>query len=171
MNRAALLALCLFQVFWGTGCASVWQQILPPGFEPVTRERCEALDMRAIGEADGKNAQRAGDKFDYWKKDCRNVGVNLDRALYDEGYARGLEQYCSCEEGFISGAKEEFEELRGQFQSCGKAMYKEFVRGRDLGKKEVSTIEEKVREATVKKIPPEELRARGVAACSAGGST
>lgn len=165
--RAALLAL----VLGGTGCASVWQQILPPGFAPVTRERCEALDLRAIGETDGKNAQRAGDKYDYWKKDCGTFGVTLDRAAYDEGYAQGLARYCSCEEGYISGMKEEFEELRGQFQSCGKQLYKEFLRGRELGKKAVSTIEEKAREATVKRISPEELRAQGVTACAQGGTT
>lgn len=123
----ALLGLAL------GGCASFWRGVVPG--EPVTAERCRRLDLAAIGYKDGESGQRRGEKFEFWMKDCRGVGVRLDRATYDEGYDRGLEAYCGCEAGFKSGVRGEYLEMKGQYQLCTRARYGVFALGHAAGAK------------------------------------
>lgn len=125
---------CLMAGLFTAGCASTVSKILPIG-EPVTKERCEQIDVKALGFKDAKNGQRPGDKFDFWKKDCAAFGVTLDRALYDQGYQEGMAYYCSCENGFVAGVKEEIAEFKKQFMLCSKADYKHFISGHQMGKK------------------------------------
>jgi hypothetical protein len=122
----------VFLVF--VGCASVVQQWIP-GVEPVTAERCEKLDLKGMGYKDGEIGQRPGDRYDFWMKDCRSVGVRLNRDLYDEGFAEGLKVYCSCEKGFNAGVRDEFTEMQGQYYSCVKKEFAVFLQGHAAGKK------------------------------------
>lgn len=119
------------------GCASTVARILPIG-EPVTAERCQGFDAKTMGVDDGKTGQRQGEKFEFWHKDCAIVGVKLDRSRYDEGYLEGLADYCSCEQGFVAGIKEEFTQLKGQYQMCRKSEYKNFMGGHEKGKLQVT---------------------------------
>ena len=116
------------------GCASTMAKIIPVG-EPVTKERCEKLDMKKIGFDDGEVGHRNGDKFEYWTRDCRPLGVNLSKETYDRGYAEGLQFYCSCEKGFSSGVHNEVIELKGEYLACSKDEYQNFYRGHELGQK------------------------------------
>ena len=116
------------------GCASTMAKIIPIG-EPVTKERCEKLDMHQMGFTDGELGQRIGDKYEFWTKDCRSMGVVLNREVYNKGYDEGLHFYCSCQKGFSSGVHGEVIELKGQYLACTKAEYQEFSRGHELGKK------------------------------------
>lgn len=114
------------------GCASTVAKIIPIG-EPVTTERCQALDMKKMGFDDGKIGQRSGDKFEFWVKDCAAVRVTLNRAAYDEGYSEGLKFYCSCENGFDSGVREEIAEIKTQRVMCAGKQLKEFLAGHEKG--------------------------------------
>ncbi len=104
-----------------------------PGTEAVTVERCQAFDVRKFGFEDGRIGQRAGEKFDFWRKDCAGLGVALDRKVYDEGYAEGLSQYCSCQNGFMAGVKDEFAEFKLQYLMCKSPQYKKFISGHEKG--------------------------------------
>lgn len=116
------------------GCASEVSKFLGFG-APVTKERCEAMDLRKMGYEDGKTGQRAGEKFDFWVKDCRALGAKFDRAEYDQGYAEGMKYYCSCPHGFLAGVRGEYTEIKGQFFNCPRREYWSFERGHAAGKK------------------------------------
>lgn len=115
-----------------TGCASTVAKILPIG-EPVTVERCKALDMKKIGYEDAVAGNRNGDKYEFWLKDCASLGARPDRAIYDAGYSDGLAVYCSCEIGFQAGVKEEYTELKKQYMMCTKKEFTRFQEGHKLG--------------------------------------
>lgn len=123
--------------------------------------------MKAMGEQDGRVGNRPGEKLDFWKRDCGPFGVEFNRPLYDEGYNNGLKTYCSCEEGFMVGVRGQFEELKGQFLACPKAMYKTFIAGRDLGTKEFPNHTEMNRDIELKKYSEEDLKSRAVKGCQA----
>lgn len=128
-RRALALGLTIFAL---AGCASWVAEILPIG-QPVTAERCRALNMSEFGLKDGREGRRQGDRYDFWVQDCKAFGVKLDRSLYDEGFKEGIAEYCSCEKGFTAGVKSEFAELRGQYYICSKSDYGDFLRGHQAG--------------------------------------
>lgn len=107
------------------GCAHEVAQFIGVG-APVSKERCESLDLNKMGFADGELGQKNGDKFSFWEKDCRQVGLKLDRDAYDKGYADGLLVYCGCESGFKSGVHDEVLGFKGQYFMCSKAQFKFF---------------------------------------------
>ncbi|PWU12813.1 MAG: hypothetical protein C5B49_15755 [Bdellovibrio sp.] len=114
------------------GCASTMAKIIPIG-QPVTRERCEQIDLKRMGLQDGREGQRSGDKFEFWVKDCASFGVRFDRSLYDAGYEEGLRFYCSCGNGFLAGVKDELAEARGQYLLCDRNQFTEFLNGHKEG--------------------------------------
>ena len=81
----------ILSIFLLVGCNSIVTKILPPDFKPVTKERCEALNFYELGKADGLTAQRPGEKFDFWNKDCAQVGFKVSREEYDRGYQEGIQ--------------------------------------------------------------------------------
>ena len=96
------------------GCA----YFLPPDLQHVTKDRCEALDMKALGKKDAVEGYSRGSKFEWWSEDCKQKSVALNRDLYDQGYNTGLLEYCSCETAFVAGVKEEILEIRKLYFEC-----------------------------------------------------
>lgn len=148
-----------------TSCHSFVKFFLPDTFDSITAERCQKLDMKALGFENGRLGQRKGDRFEFWDKDCAVRGVQLDRAAYDQGYDEGNLVYCSCEEGYISGAKGEFEELKGQFSGCKKERYAVFMRGRKLGDDEYKHLDSIKRQNELKLLGEDALLAKAKATC------
>lgn len=138
-----------------SGCTSFMSWLT--GLHPVTEERCQKLNMFQIGLTDGETVQRQGEKFFFWDKDCRLVGVKLNRPDYDRGYEQGLKTYCSCERGFEAGVREEYLELKGQYAICRKAEYRVFELGYKAGKG--------------RKIPSTEIPSQAIEACGVGSLT
>jgi hypothetical protein len=134
-----------------SGCTTFMSWLV--GLPPVTEDRCKAFNMFQIGLADGETAQRPGERFDFWDKDCRQVGVHLNRPEYDRGYEQGLRNYCSCERGFEAGAKEEYLELKGQYAICRRAEYKLY----EAGHKAAAGL----------KIPKDEIKTEAAKRCAA----
>lgn len=153
-----------------SSCQSVFLALLPNEFDPVTKERCEKLDMKALGKSDAVVGRRDGDRYDFWKKDCAAFQVTLNRQAYGEGFQEGLQLYCSCEEGYKSGARGEFEELRGQYQACGKVLYQNFLRGRALAKNEWSSIKDSEREQKIKALSEEAFQQQANQSCQASAN-
>lgn len=123
----------LFSFLGLAACASTFKEL---GLgEPVTKERCQQLDVRQIGYRDGEQGQRRGNKYDFWLKDCRSIGATLNRDLYNQGYDEGVKLYCSCEKGFGSGVREQFTEMQGQYYTCTRKEYEIFLKGHEAGKK------------------------------------
>lgn len=137
------------------GCTSFMSWLT--GLHPVTEERCQKLNMFQIGLTDGETVQRQGEKFFFWEKDCRWVGVTLNRVDYDRGYEQGLKTYCSCERGFEAGVKEEYLELKGQYALCRKSEYRVFELGYKAGKG--------------RKISAAEIASQAQEACGVGSLT
>lgn len=129
---AVFRTLFLSILFAQLGCASDVARVLGYG-APLSAERCRSLNLYQIGFYDGENGQRSRDKFDFWFKDCRTVGVVLDAKIYDEGYALGLEKFCSCQSGIRSAMNKEILELKSQYFMCGKEDFAQFSRGFGLG--------------------------------------
>lgn len=142
--------LAAFVIIGSTGCSTQVAWLLK--MQPVTEERCKALSMFQLGLADGELNNPRGDRFFFWDKDCRGVGVRLDRAEYDRGYEQGQRVYCSCENGFLKGATDSTLELQGQYANCTRAQYKDFEAGFQIG-------------TSVKVLKEDEARQRAPAAC------
>jgi|GEM_PF-5494647 len=166
LNRSSiqifLLGCCLLGL---SGCQSIFLALLPNEFDPVTKERCEKLDMKALGKSDALIGHRDGDRYDFWKKDCAAFGVSLDRQVYGEGFQEGLQIYCSCVEGYKSGARGEFEELRGQYQACGKVLYQNFLRGREIARNEWGSVKDSERELKLKALSEEAFQQQASQSC------
>lgn len=129
---ASRLVLVACALVLQIGCASWVSNFLGFG-APVTKERCEAIDIKDYGFKDGSEARRPRERFESWVADCRAFGVRLNPELYDQGYQQGLAQYCSCENGFKAGVKNQFTEIKGQYFMCSRAAYERFIRGHEAG--------------------------------------
>lgn len=110
---------------FAAGCAHEVAQFIGVG-APVSKERCESLDLNKMGFLDGEQGQKNGDKFSFWEKDCRQVGLKLDHEAYDKGYSEGLLVYCGCESGFKSGVHDEVLGFKGQYFMCSKSQFNFF---------------------------------------------
>ena len=157
------LALAAFSLL--SSCHSLVKNFLPDNFDSITAERCQKLDMKALGFENGRLGQRKGDRFEFWVKDCEAQGVVLDRSIYDQGYEEGNRNYCSCENGYISGAKGEFEELKGQFGACSKQLFEVFQSGKALGEKKYGHLKFPARDNELKLLGEEALALEAKAAC------
>ena len=76
----ALLAL--------TGCAT------------LDKEECVLGDWPAIGYADGKRGLDSEKQLQRHTKACSKHNVAPDQTLYDEGYAKGLIEFCTPNSGY-----------------------------------------------------------------------
>lgn len=162
MKRALLVAIAL----GACGCTHFFSKVLPMG-EPVTQERCEALDMKKIGYKDGEEGQAKGAKFEFWQNDCRSLGVSLNRAAYDQGYGEGAIAYCGCEMGFRNAIHGETLGLKAQYFACPKEQYGSYARGFELAEP-LMKDETLVKYETVAKTTyfEEEITRRGKLECA-----
>ena len=127
-------SILIFAALLNTGCSSFMTWLIPDA-KPITKERCEQVNVYEVGLKDGREGQRFGDRFEFWDHDCRPFKVKIDKNKYSEGYKQGLSEYCSCEDGFRSGLKDQVEELKAQFYMCEKESRKIYFWSFKEGKK------------------------------------
>lgn len=132
MKLSVSLIALGFTILLTAGCSSWVAKVLPFG-QPVTKERCEALDVAEFGRKDGAEGRRSGERIEFWVGDCKPLGVKLDRAKYDAGYEEGTQFYCSCERGFEAGVKTEFTEFKGQYYLCSRSEFGAYLKGHAAG--------------------------------------
>jgi len=122
LAMAACLALLL-------GCAT----------PPLTADQCTAADWQKVGVQDGRQGFPAG-KLRNYSEDCAQFNIQPDQALYEQGRALGLAEYCTPQQGFIAGYKG-----HAYYDVCPeeaeKAFYPQYVLGSDLGRVEQRIFE------------------------------
>jgi hypothetical protein len=72
------------------------------GCASLDQKGCETASWSELGYRDGARGYTAGRLADY-HKDCSEHGVAPDDAVYNEGRARGLREYCTPENGLREG--------------------------------------------------------------------
>ncbi|WP_296642352.1 DUF2799 domain-containing protein [Roseinatronobacter sp.] len=109
-----LAAIAAFLVL--TGCAS------------LTQEECLTGDWGGIGQRDGAAGRVADTQFARHVKACADAGITPDRAAWQRGYARGLQNYCTPLSGLNEGV-----EGRRYRNVCPAATESAFLRGFQIG--------------------------------------
>ncbi|MEM1299796.1 MAG: DUF2799 domain-containing protein [Pseudomonadota bacterium] len=91
---------------------------------------CAQTDWQRYGENDGRlgvaTSDRAGDF-----RSCANVGQPVDLTAYQTGRARGLESYCTAENGYRVGY-----EGRSYDRVCPSATEPDFLQGYERGRQD-----------------------------------
>lgn len=91
---------------------------------------CAQTDWQRYGENDGRlglaTSERSGDF-----RSCADVGQPVDLTAYQTGRARGLESYCTAENGYRVAY-----EGRSYAQVCPPAMETDFLHGYERGLKD-----------------------------------
>jgi len=70
----------------------------------LSEEECLAADWYAIGVEDGSRGQDMS-RIGAHRKACAEYGIAPDVALYEQGRARGLENFCTRERGYYEGER------------------------------------------------------------------
>lgn len=98
-----------------------------PSCLTMNKERCENADLKAMGQAEGREGRRPG--FAEFRKNCEYWGVTVDRAEYERGYVAGITAYCTPENGKLVG-------LRGEDyqRQCPMSLEPRFLSGYNEGK-------------------------------------
>jgi len=86
----ALLAGGFIAVLALAGCAS------------LSESQCRSGDWEAIGRADGTRGA-AADQFERHREACARHGVEPQAEAWRQGYAKGLETYCTPAGGYVAG--------------------------------------------------------------------
>lgn len=73
------------------------------GCATVSREECATGDWAAIGARDGARGLDPDAIFARHQTACARVDVTPDRARWQQGYARGLAQFCTPQGGLEAG--------------------------------------------------------------------
>jgi uncharacterized small protein (DUF1192 family) len=74
------------------------------GCSSMSKTECLAVDWRTIGYEDGV-AGYPGNHIAKHRKACAKHGVRSDLALYQEGRAQGLQEYCQPVNGYRLGVR------------------------------------------------------------------
>ncbi|MEL6364140.1 MAG: DUF2799 domain-containing protein, partial [Pseudomonadota bacterium] len=97
---------------------------------PAVKQYCSTADWNAVGYSDGLNGytrDRIGVSRDY----CAKTDFGVDQGLYQSGWERGVQEYCTPSGGFRTGA--ENAEYRGVCSGFGEADFlAEYERGQEL---------------------------------------
>ncbi|MAT52778.1 MAG: hypothetical protein CMK32_16500 [Porticoccaceae bacterium] len=75
-----------------TGCAS------------LDRDECLSADWYSLGREDGSSGASA-ERLDRHREDCAEYGITPDRAAYEEGYERGIDDFCTAASGYEKGRR------------------------------------------------------------------
>lgn len=105
---------------------------------------CSAADWRMIGFEDGTAGKTQASIGEY-RRECAEHGITPDLALYRQGYAEGVENFCSESRGFDYGRR------GGSYQGvCPAELEPDFMAGYSLGRehyvlsREVSSLNSKI---------------------------
>lgn len=95
----------------------------------LNQSDCNSTDWYAKGLWDGKNGTPM-DKFSQYEEDCSRYSIAPDRTDYTEGRQKGLEYYCTREQGFAAG-------ISGHeyMSTCPAPLVPDFRAGYDPGKR------------------------------------
>lgn len=120
MTRAAISALALVLALAGCSTATVAER----------QAACRGADWGSYGENDGLLGVAPGARTDRFN-DCAQLGFPADQAAYDAGRARGLQQYCTLENGYQVGL-----EGRRYRNACPLELEADFLQGYEQGRKD-----------------------------------
>lgn len=104
-----------FNLIW-----AVLLSLLAGGCATLDKSECREADWKIIGLEDGARGRPLAYIGNH-RKACAEHGVKPDLAQYQRGHARGLQQFCTAENGFslgrVGGAHQNVcpAELRGRF--------------------------------------------------------
>ena len=93
-----------------TGCAS------------ISQEECRTASWEALGVRDA--TYKHYNSFERYNEECRKYGIESDKSKYDIGFAKGLEQLCTFQNGYLIGNNGEILP-----QMCPKELQDRFVQG------------------------------------------
>ncbi|MGZ3788404.1 MAG: DUF2799 domain-containing protein [Bacteriovorax sp.] len=100
----------LATLFLLTSCAS------------MNLEKCKSANWEVYGQSDASS--RHANLFDQYAEECREFGVTPNRAQYEAGFKRGLDELCTFQNGYLIG--NEGAELP---RICPKEIQDKFVQG------------------------------------------
>ena len=135
MKQLSMLTLsaCLVGVFGLSGCAT------------MNAEDCQNANWELIGMKDGEQGELLSTFGDYAQQ-CREFGIDANRALYEKGRTTGLSTFCTKDNGFYQGKRNKVNN-----SVCpGKAQTR-FNEGYAIGQEyfvlnqEISTLESRIR--------------------------
>lgn len=84
---------------------------------------CVQTDWESLGESDGRLGIAASERSDRFEE-CADIGRPANMAAYDAGRLRGLQSYCTAENGYRVGYEgEDYEYV------CPQPLERDFLRG------------------------------------------
>jgi hypothetical protein len=106
--------------------------------QTVTPEQCAAGDWEALGRADAAAGHDIS-RFEKIVKDCGRQGVTPDAALYQKGWNKGVQLYCTPLNGFNLGRQG-----KSLSNICPPQVASDFQWSHSLGR-QIWTAEDRVR--------------------------
>ncbi|MCV6590004.1 MAG: DUF2799 domain-containing protein [Marinobacterium sp.] len=119
----------LIRVLSVTGC------VLLGGCASLSQNDCRSARWQMIGERDAGWGYEAS-RVDAHREACFRYGVQPDFAAYQDGYARGLQSYCTYKGGHQAGYKG-----LSYRHICPKSTEAEFLEGYRLGRQQYNREE------------------------------
>jgi hypothetical protein len=113
--------------------------LLQSGCASLSESQCLSADWRQIGEADAR-AGYAANRVASHNKACEKLGIEVDPATYQSGYAIGLRAFCRPNEAFELGRRGA--SYHGQ---CPVEAERDFVIAFELGR-DIYALDEAIRE-------------------------
>lgn len=103
--------------------------ILSSSCVTLSKEQCQTMDWFEKGKADGMAGLSASHAADYQAR-CSKFGYNIDLENYSKGRAKGLNYFCTLENGERFGKKNGY-----YFGVCPTGLEENFLKGYHFGKK------------------------------------
>jgi len=150
MNRIAPALSLFFAVLILASC------------QTLSKDECVAADWRVIGEQDGSDGREPQKRFGKHVKACEKAGVIPDQTAWNEGYQRGLFNFCTPQRGLSHG-----QSGKSYKNVCPPALEQGFLSGYRLGAEEnakkaaIRRIESNIRTAENEIRSTEELISKG----------
>lgn len=114
-----------------TGLLILCAGLILASCQSLTKDECIAADWRVIGEQDGSEGREPQARFGQHVKACERAGIIPDQTLWNQGYQRGLFNFCTPVRGLSHGQA-------GQVYNnvCPPALETGFLAGYNLGREE-----------------------------------
>lgn len=117
--------------------ATLGAMLLLAGCTTLSEEECLSGDWRGIGTRDGAAGQVADVQFARHVKACEKAGITPQRAAWQQGYAQGLQSYCTPAKGLDEGLSG-----RSYRNVCPAGSEAAFLRGYSIGEADHAAREE-----------------------------
>jgi len=130
--------------------------------QTMSEDECIAADWRVIGEQDGSEGYDPQQRFGNHVKACERAGVVPDQRQWNQGYQRGLFNFCTPERGLSHGqAGKVYNNV------CPVDLERDFLSGYNLGREEyqikadIRTLENQISSAERSIVELEDKLAQG----------